>query len=153
MTNLAAIQSRIPPSSEFALAKAFQLQEKMLTQPQEDIATHHVLHGGAYIRTIKIRKDIVLVGALIKIPTTLIVDGDVSVYLDEEVRRLTGYHVLAASANRKQAFRAHEDTMLTMIFATEAKNIEQAEAQFTDEHEKLISRHPDSINEIIITGE
>lgn len=153
MNSLVAIQSRIPPSSESALSKAFLLQEHLLKLPQEDITTHHVLHGGAYVRTIKIRKNIVLTGALIKVPTTLIVDGDVSVYLDDEAKRLTGFHVLAASAHRKQAFIAHEDTMLTMIFATDAKNIEQAEAQFTDEHESLLSRHPHSINEIIITGE
>ncbi len=67
--------------------------------------------------------------------------------------RLTGHCVIPASAHRKQAFTAHEDTYLTMSFATGAATVEEAEDEFTDEAALLLSRRPDSPNEVTITGE
>ncbi len=59
--------------------------------------------------------------------------------------------MFAASAGRKQAYIAHKDTFLTMSFKTNAKTVEEAEAEFTDDHERLMSRN--GVNKIVITGE
>lgn len=112
--------------------------------------TKHLVHADIYLRTITIPADVVLVGALVKIATTLIINGDVTITLGDEVTRLTGYHVIPAYENRKQAFLAHADTTITMIFSTYSTDIAEIESQFTDEADRLMSRHED--NEITITG-
>jgi hypothetical protein len=49
----------------------------MLSLPQEDVRTEHLLHAGMYVRTVTVGPEIVLMGAQIKIPTLLIVSGKV----------------------------------------------------------------------------
>jgi len=61
--------------------------------------------------------------------------------------------VLPAEAGRKQAFLALADTDLTMLFATDARDTATAEGQFTTEPERLMSRAPDAINIVTITGD
>lgn len=96
---------------------------------------------------------VVITGALIDVPTILIVDGDATVNTGDGAARLTGYRVLAASAGRRQAFVAHADTHLTMIFATRADDVAAAEGEFTSEAGLLLSRQPGATNHITITGE
>ena len=116
------------------------LEDEALKLPQLEIKTEHAFHAGMYTRTIMIPSGAVLTGALIKIPTILIFSGDADVYTSDGVERIIGYRVILAPNNRKQAFLAHKDTFLTMIFPTEAKAIDEAEREFTEEHEKLLSR-------------
>lgn len=120
--------------------------------PQLPIATHHVIHGGLYARTIRIPAGTLLTGAEIKRATLLIFNGHASIAVDDGTIELVGYHVLPASAGRKQAFLAHADTDLTMIFPTAAMTVEACEAEFTDEAHLLMSRHSDR-NTVTITGE
>jgi hypothetical protein len=151
--NIVATSNRIPAMSSSAIAKVVALQEVMHQHPQEQLHTDHVLHGGVYSRTILIKAGCVLAGALVKVPTTLTLFGDITVFANDESVRLTGYNVLPASGNRKQAFIAHEDTYLTMAFMTSATTIADAEKEFTDEADNLLSRHESSTNTINITGE
>lgn len=153
MNQLASMRFKVPAMTSKTVQDLQSLQDKLSELPQEDISTHHVLHGGIYSRTVLIRKGVFIIGVLVKVPTVLTISGDCTVNIGDELVRLNGYCVVPASAHRKQAFMANEDTYLTMSFATNAKSIEQAENEFTDEGETLISRHPHSINEIIITGE
>lgn len=94
-----------------------------------------------------------MTGSLIKCATTLIISGHVLVYIDGGPKEIIGYHVLAASANRKVGFVAIADTNLTMLFSTKADSIQQAEEEFTDEGHLLISRLANAKNRITITGE
>jgi hypothetical protein len=71
---------------------------------------------------------------------------------DGAAERLTGYHVLPASGRRKQAYVAHADTWLTMVFATSAQSVEEAEDEFTAEAHKLMSRQPGHANTVVVTG-
>jgi hypothetical protein len=144
---------RIPAMTDEAIARVRRLEAALLELPQVPIATDHVLHGGMYARTIMIPAGVVLTGALIRVPTVLILAGDATVDTGEDAVRLTGYHVLAASAHRRQAFLAHADTWLTMVFATRAATVEQAEDEFTDEAHLLLSRQLGAVNAIHITGE
>lgn len=145
--------SIIPPMSFSAIEKVRNLEVAVLKAPQIKIDTDHVIHAGVYARTIEMKAGTVLTGALIKIATTLIVNGHVVVYIGGEPRELRGYHVIAAAAGRKQAFVAISDTNLTMIFATSAKSVVEAEDKFTDEGAQLFSRRADYKNTITITGE
>ena len=136
-----------------AIAKVRAFESIQLAQPQRAIDTHHVIHAGMYARTICIPAGVVLTGALIKCATLLISDGDAVVFVGDNCIELVGRHVIPASAGRKQAFFARTDTHLTMVFATDATSVAEAEAEFTDEAEMLCSRGLDAVNHITITGE
>lgn len=128
-------------------------QEAIRKLPQIEIQTEHILHGGMYIRTIRLDPEVVIVGALIKVPTLLIVNGDTKVFTGASWIRLQGYNVIPARAGRKQIFATKAETYITMIFATDAKTVEHAEAQFTDEAESLMSRNHGEHDTVIITGD
>jgi hypothetical protein len=153
MTDLVVAEQCIPAMGDAAIDRVRRLEAELLTWPQTGIATDHVLHGGMYARTIVIPAGAALTGAFIRAPTLLIFDGCATVTVGDDVVTLTGRRVLSASAGRKQAFLAHADTSLTMVFATQAKTVGEAEAEFTDEAHLLVSRKPGAINYVNITGE
>lgn len=136
-----------------SIQKVSEIEKVVLLGPQVDIATTHTLHDGVYTRTIKIPAGVVLTGAIIKIPTTLIISGDVLVYIGNETKHLQGYVVLAANKNRKQVFVANSDTHVTMIFKTSVNTIEEAERQFTDDFDSLMSRKKSALNYLSVSGE
>ena len=139
--------------TEVAIDNVRQLQEYVLQQPQTKIPTFHLFHAGMYARTIILPANTRLVGALIRIATIVIVDGDFTVFIGDNVVEKHGHHIFAASAHRKQAFIAKTDTHITMIFRTDATNVEKAEEEFTDEFALLFSRNNDAVNHVTITGE
>ena len=143
----------IPAMTEQAIARVCALESRVEHLPQTDIGTHHVLHAGLYARSILIPQGTLLTGALVQVATTLIVSGHVSVYLADQVTEIEGYAVLPASAHRKQAFVAHADTHLTMVFATSAQTVADAEDEFTREADRLMSRHSGAVNHVHITKE
>lgn len=151
MNELALSHDRIESMSNAAIDKVRKLTESSLNLPQMELETHHLIHAGMYARTIVIPEGAVITGVLIKIPTILIVSGHVVIYKGDDVLEISGYQILPASKNRKQAFFALKDTHLTMIFSTNAESVGQAEAEFTDETEQLLSHN--NKNQIIITGE
>ena len=153
MNSLSVTQNRIPAMSEMAIDNVRQLQEYVLQQPQTEIPTLHLFHAGMYARTIILPANTRLVGALIKIATIVIVDGDFTVCIGDDVVEKHGHHIFAASAHRKQAFIARTDTYITMIFKTDATNVDKAEEEFTDEFELLFSRADGAVNHVTITGE
>lgn len=146
-------EKQIPAMSDKGIELTSKLESFMKTLPQEAITTEHSLHAGVYSRTIKILEGVVICGALIKRSTNLVISGHVRVSIGNKDREYKGYAVIAASANRKQAFVALEDTYLTMYFSTKAVTIEEAEEEFTDEFKALLSRVKGSINHVTITGE
>ena len=143
----------IPAMSDEAIAQVYRLEDQILACPQTLIVTDHVIHGGMYIRTVMIPAGNIITGALIKVPTMLIVHGEATVYIGDEPMELTGYNVVPAAAGRKQAFIAKTDTWLTMFFATNAKNVDEAERHFTDEFDRLMSNSDPMLNRTTITGE
>ncbi len=153
MTDIALHREAIPAIDDGDLARLLEFEDCVLQAPQVPVRTDHVLHAGQYVRTLFMSKGTVITGALVKIPTVLIVQGDAMVSVGEEGRRLTGYAVLAAAAHRKQAFVALEDTHVTMSFPTRAKTIEEAEREFTDDADRLSSRLRESVNTFTITSD
>lgn len=141
----------LPAMAPDAVDKVREMETRVLEAPQVDIETWHVLHAGMYARTILIPAGVVLTGALITLATLLVFNGHASVFIGDGEVELQGHHVIPASAGRKQAFIAHADTWLTMLFPTSATTVEQAEAEFTDEADRLMSRR--GVNHVSITGE
>ncbi|MDR1360681.1 MAG: hypothetical protein LBJ82_06855 [Deltaproteobacteria bacterium] len=132
--------AHLPLMGPGEIEKVLRLEAAALALPQVAIPTDHVFQAGMYARTIMLPAGALLTGALIKIPTILIISGDVLIYGENGPERFSGYHVALGRAGRKQAFYALRDTYLTMLFPTEATTVDQAERQFTDEYEKLFSR-------------
>jgi len=119
---------------------------------QVDLPTAHLIHGGMYSRTLHMPAGTILTGALLKVPTVLIVSGDCAVFIGDETIELRGYTVLPGSAGRKQMFLAHTDVDMTMLFPTNAKTVDQCEREFTDEYELLMTNRMDCVK-TLITGE
>lgn len=139
--------------TESAIEKVRRLESDLLMSEQPELRTHHTLHAGIYTRTILLRAGQTITGALIKVPTTLTICGDVTVFIGNDAVELSGYNVIPASAGRKQAFVAHSDVHMTMAFATRASTVREAEDEFTDEAHLLLSRQQPQHDSIVITGE
>lgn len=138
-------------SSDLVIAN--QLETIMLEYEQVKLKTFHTIHGGIYTRTIELLEGQALVGALIKIPTTLIFNGHIRLLVGDEVRDIVGYRVVSASGMRKQVMTAVQDSVITMMFKTDARTVTEAEDEFTDDAESLMSRRDEAINIIEITEE
>ena len=147
-----ATRSAIAPMTPEAIDKVRQLEARTAELEQVEITTDHVLHGGMYARTIRIPAGVLLTGAHIKRATMLVISGHVTVFIGAGTIEIAGYQVLPASAGRKQAFLAHADTFVTMLFPSEAASVEAAENEFTDEADRLLSRRQ-ACESITITGE
>lgn len=152
MNDLTIAAPSFPAMSAADVEKVGRLETNLRDMEQVPIQTTHHFHAGLYARTIRIPKGVVITGALIRIPTMLIVSGHVTVFIGGDTIELRGYHVLPASAGRKQVFLAHADTDLTMLFPSRAETVEEAEAEFTNETELLMSREQPG-NLTITTGE
>jgi hypothetical protein len=142
----------LPPTQPEIIQKLCKVQMAEMGKEQIPIFTEHLIHAGMYSRTITLPPDVRLTGALIKIPTMVIVVGCASVLVGNEKVEIEGYAVLPGSAGRKQVFESKGPLIITMLFPTQAKTVEEAEAEFTDEHELLLSRRQE-LNSVVITGE
>lgn len=152
MSQITISPPSFPAMSAADVDKVGRLESHLRDMEQVPITTTHHFHAGLYARTIRIPQGVVITGALIRVATMLIVSGHVTAFIGGDTIELCGYHILPASAGRKQVFFAHADTDLTMLFPSRARTVEEAEAEFTDETELLMSRQQ-SGDLIIITGE
>jgi len=140
------------PTSPEALDRIYKEQDRLLPSMDVPVQTDHVLHGGMYSRTVTLAPGVELVGALIRKATLVITVGEANVLVNDDWKKIQGYNVFPASAGRKQIFIAKSALIITMIFPTAAKSVEEAEDEFTVESELLLSRRQDS-NSVKITGE
>ena len=123
---------------------SYDAEARIRKLPQAAIRLVHSLHGGVYTRTARVPAGVEFTSALILVPTTVIVHGDLLV-LDRGVFvRFVGLQVLPASAYRRQVMRTIADTDITMIFPSRATSVVEAEQEFTDEW-RLLGHHPDDI--------
>jgi hypothetical protein len=119
------------------------LEDEALKLPQVSVEMLHTFHAGLYARTAMVPAGVVITGALIKIPTLLIISGSVIMYGAGGSQRLDGYNVIQGAAGRKQAFFAETDVWMTMIFPSEAKDEIEAELEFTEDVDRLATRRAD----------
>ena len=70
----------LSPNTPESISAIERVTEAFLATPQLELVTEHVLHGGMYARTIRMPAGYALAGALIKIPTILIINGDAGVW-------------------------------------------------------------------------
>ena len=137
--NLNGNTAVLPPTSDETVEKIRAVADKIREYPQIEFITEHVFHAGMYARTVRIPAGIVFTSVLVKIPTILIVNGVCDMLAGDDLIRLEGFNVLPASSGRMQIYVTHTGVELTMLFPTDAETIEQAESQFTDEADILMS--------------
>jgi hypothetical protein len=125
----------------------------MDTCEQTPLVTEHLIHGGMYARTIRRDFDSVTIGSLINKATILIVNGSCSLLVGDKRMDLTGYNVLAGMPGRKSFSWAHGPVEMTMIFATSARTVEEAENEIFAEAGQLLSRRMGENDKITITGQ
>lgn len=138
----------VPPDAQ-TLAVLRDIDAQMLELPQTGIAIDHLIHGGMYARTAHVPPDTIVSGALLRRATVLILHGDVSVFTGVDSVRLTGFNVLPGNAGRKQLFRTHTETHMTMVLPSDAQSVDDAEHEFTSEPELLMK----TAGRVTITGE
>lgn len=151
MSNLAVIGNALPPVTPEALEKLLKAEEVIGAREQIHVQTEHILHGGMYSRTVRLAPAVVIVGALIKVPTMLILHGEGWVFAGDQWYPYSDYQVIPAKPGRKQVFVTRTLTELTMIFPTKARTVAEAEAEFTDETDKLLSRRDGDEDIVTIT--
>lgn len=117
-----------------------QLEDYLVGLPQVDLGTSHVIHGGMYARTVLIPAGTTMTGAMTNADNICVVCGDITVTTDDGPMRLTGFHVLPAKAGAKRVGVAHADTYWTALFVTDKSDIQDIEAQLTDESDRLLTR-------------
>lgn len=120
--------------------KANRIEQLILSVPQVDLNTSHVVAGGLYARTIVIPAGTILTGAVPNKDHINVVHGDISVTTDEGVKRITGYLVFPAKAGRKRVGLAHAETHWTTLIETALTEIEDIENEVTDEADMLQTR-------------
>jgi hypothetical protein len=118
------------------------LEGHILTEPQVNFETTHALSGGMYARTITIPAGVVLTGAAHKKDHLNIMRGDITVWTEAGMQRLTGQHVLPTKAGAKRVGFAHSETLWTTICATELTDLAAIESELVEEPEKLQTRNP-----------
>jgi len=125
--------STVPACTTGALVAVRQFEDFLKSLPQVRLERENLLHAGCYCRTLYVPEGIVLTGALMKLPTILIVSGHVRMTVGDRVEELKGYRVMACEAGRKTAFRTLGATAITCIFASNASSPEEAVGQMTDD--------------------
>lgn len=112
----------------------------LLEMPQTDLGTTHELSGGMYARTIFIPAGVTLTGAAHKTDHINVLHGDITVWTEQGMRRLTGYHVIPTKAGAKRVGYAHEDTHWTTFIRTDLMDIEAIENEVVENPETLQTR-------------
>jgi hypothetical protein len=144
--NTLAVRAAVPTMAPGPIDLVRRLETENLARPQTELGFEHHLHAGLYARTMIVPdlgegQRCLITGAFIQVPTLLVSHGDALVYIGEDAPvHLTGYQIIEAAAGRKQAFLAAGGFRLTMIFATSARTVEEAEEEFTPEARRLQSR-------------
>ena len=151
MSSLSILGNTIPATTQESIEKVIAIENRLRQHEQAKISTEHIFHAGMYIRTVRLVPNTVFVGTLMKIPTIFIINGICDLLVGDEWVRLEGYNVIPGNAWRKQICIARSAVEITMIFTSNAETVEDAEAQFTDEVDNLLSRtqHDDII---VFTG-
>lgn len=138
--------NKIQPITQEDLNLVLAIENEVKKLLQIDLTTHHTLHAGVYTRTAILKQGTVSTGSFMKIPTTILINGNLRFLVGKKVHNIVGFKAIPACANRKQFAYAIEDTYITMLFKTDAKTVEEAEEEFTDDFKFLISRNINSIN-------
>jgi hypothetical protein len=110
---------------------------------QAMLKTTHHFSPGLYAREIFIPAGTVLTGAAHKTEHLAVCVGDITVWTDEGMVRLTGHHILPSKPGAKRVGYAHADTWFTCFHATELTDLTQLEAELIEDAHLLQCHRPE----------
>ncbi len=112
--------------------------EKLMKQmPQRELRVEHDFSFGVYARILYIPADTILVGKLHKYPQiNLIRQGELSVLVGSEIKRLKAPYVVASPAGTKRIAHVHRDTIWVTIHGTKLTNVDEIENYFIAKDDK-----------------
>lgn len=107
-----------------------------------ELETWHHFADGLVARTILIKAGTCLTGAAHKAEHLNIAHGDITVWTEAGMKRLTGYHVLPSLPGAKRVGLAHADTWWTTVHAnpTNERDIAALEDALVEDAHRLQSR-------------
>jgi quercetin dioxygenase-like cupin family protein len=104
------------------------LQEEILKQPQVELPTEHIFHGGMYCRQVWRPAGAIIVGKVHKKEHFyMVVHGTVLVTTDDGAQEITGPFLLCSSPGTKRAVYAVTDALCMTIHRVDCATVEEAE--------------------------
>ena len=101
------------------------------------IQTRHYFSPGLYAREVFIPAGTVLTGATHKTEHLVLFAGDITVWHEGAMVRLTGHHTRVSTPGAKRVGFAHADTYCTAFFATDETDPAALERLLVEEPEQL----------------
>jgi len=131
------------------VAAVRRLEAEALALPQVPCMTKHYLAGGIYAREMFVPAGTTLTGAQHKREHMAIFVGDISVYQDGKVKRLTGHQTLITKPGTKRAMVAHADSYVTGFFITSKTDIQEIERELVEEDPAMLQSNRMPVSEVI----
>jgi hypothetical protein len=100
---------------------------------QVELPIKHYFAPNLYAREMFIPKGTVLTGAVHKTEHLALFVGDITVWTDSGMKRLTGHNTFVSSAGAKRVGYAHEDTWCTGFFVTDKTDIKALENDLVED--------------------
>ena len=119
------------------------LENLILQGPQVDTPTKHYFAPGLYAREIFIPAGTVLTGARHKTEHLCLFVGDITVWTEGGMVRLTGHHTLTSQPGAKRVGYAHSDTWCTGFFPTDKTDIAELERELVETPHLLLCNRRD----------
>lgn len=104
----------------------------ILQHPQIETPTKHYFAPGLYAREMFIPATAVLTGAVHKTDHLALFVGDITVWTEHGMVRLTGHNTFVSKAGAKRVGYAHADTWCTGFFPTDKTDVAQLEADLVE---------------------
>jgi hypothetical protein len=113
------------------------LESEILKRDQVELPMKHHFAPGLYAREMFIPKGTVLTGAVHKTEHLSVFVGDITVWTDGGMKRLTGHNTIVSKAGAKRVGFAHEDTWCTGFFVTDKTDVQELERDLCEGAELL----------------
>lgn len=126
-----------PTRDQIAAIEAYILQGAQVETP-----TTHFFAPGLYARQMFIPAGTVLTGAVHKVEHLAIFVGDITVWTEEGMKRLTGHHTFISKPGAKRVGYAHADTWCTGFFSTDKTDVAELERDLVETPHLLQCNRP-----------
>ena len=114
------------------LEQIYHLEALILQGDQVETPTKHYFAPGLYAREMFIPAGTVLTGAVHKVEHLSLFVGDITVWIDGGMVRLTGHNTFISKPGAKRVGYAHADTWCTGFFPTDKTDIAELEADLVE---------------------
>lgn len=113
------------------------LEALILQGEQVETPTRHYFAPGLYAREMFIPAGAVLTGAVHKTEHLAVFVGDITVWTEHGMTRLTGHHTFVSKPGAKRVGFAHADTWCTGFFPTDKTDVAELEADLVEGADRL----------------